>query len=236
MLATEKAATAFARHVIVTSQTTADTLAELAFAPPPAVTIAVPGIVHGRRAVSDGGVFEIVSVGTVVPRKGYDVLVAALASLRAEAWHCTIVGALDRDPACSRALLAQVDAEGLTDRIDFAGVLDSAAISALLSRSDLFALASRYEGYGMAFAEAMAHGLPVLATSAPAIPGTVPPDAGILVAPEDAAAFAAALRMLMHDGALRQRLGDSAWAHAQTLPRWEDTAAIIAGVIKETIA
>jgi glycosyltransferase involved in cell wall biosynthesis len=236
MLAAEKTATRFARHVVVTSQTTADTLAELAFAPPPPVTIAIPGIVRGKRAVGGGGVFQIVSVGTVVPRKGYDILVAALASLREEAWHCTIVGALNRDPACGDALRAQVDAEGLTDRIDFAGVLDSEAISRLLSRSDVFALPSRYEGYGMAFAEAMAHGLPVLATSAPAIPGTVPPEAGILVPPEDAAAFTEALRMLMHDGALRQQLGDGAWAHAQTLPRWADTATIIAGVIKETIA
>ena len=134
--------------------------------------------------------------------------------------------------ACSNAVQSQIAEAGLEDRIHFAEVLGSEGISALLSQSDIFALPSRYEGYGMAFAEAMAHGLPVVATTAPAIPATVPPGAGILVAPDDPDAFAEALRRLMHDPTLRRRLGDGAWAHAQTLPRWEDTAAIIAGVIQ----
>jgi glycosyltransferase involved in cell wall biosynthesis len=232
LLASEKAATACARHVIVTSQTTAEILVELEFAPPPQVTVAMPGIVHGKRAESQGGVFQIVSVGTIVPRKGYDILVAALATLKDESWHCTIVGGLDRDARCTEALKAQVANEGLADRITFAGVLDTPDVSTLLSRSDVFALPSRYEGYGMAFAEAMAHGLPVLATNAPAIPGTVPEGAGILVAPENTTAFADALRKLMHDAELRRQMADVGWAHAQGLPDWKDTAGIIAGVIR----
>ena len=84
LLASEKAAMALARHAIVTSQTTADTLAELGFAPPPPITVAIPGIDRGMRTSGGGGGFHIISVGTVVPRKGYDVLVAALAQLRNE--------------------------------------------------------------------------------------------------------------------------------------------------------
>jgi glycosyltransferase involved in cell wall biosynthesis len=234
LLACEKAATAFARRVIVTSQTTAETLAELGFAPPPPVTVALPGLELGARSRGSGGdAAEIVCVGTIVPRKGYDILVAALATLPDEPWRCTIVGSLDRDLACVAALRAQIAAAGLEDRVHLAGALDSEAVSALLSRSDLFALASRYEGYGMVFAEAMAHGLPVLATRAPAIPATVPPEAGILVEPDNPQALADALSRLMRDPALRQRLGDGGWAHAKTLPGWQDTAAIIAGVISE---
>ncbi len=236
LLASEKAATAVARHVVVTSHTTADTLRELGFAPPPPVTVAIPGTDRGPRSTGSAGGFEIISVGTIVPRKGYDVLVAALHRLRGEAWSCTIVGGLDRDIACTEALRAQVSALSLNERIRFAGVLDAEEINALYARADVFALPSRYEGYGMAFAGAMSRGLPILATTAPAIPGTVPPEAGILVAPDDADALAEAIVTLKRDPALRRRLGDGAWAHAQTLPRWEDTAAIIAKVIEEVSA
>jgi glycosyltransferase involved in cell wall biosynthesis len=234
LLATEKVATSHARRVIVTSRMTADTLAELGFAPPPPVTVAIPGLAHAKRSLGSGGDrIEIVCVGTIIPRKGYDVLVAALAQIRDEPWHCTIVGGLDRDLHCVQALRAQVAGAGLGERIQFAGALDGAAVSALYGRSDLFALASRYEGYGMAFAEAMAHGLPVLATRAPAIPATVPPEAGILVEPDNVQSFADALRRLIRDADLRERLGAGAWAHAQSLPSWDDTAAVIAGVIRE---
>jgi glycosyltransferase involved in cell wall biosynthesis len=236
LLASEKAATAMARHVIVTSRTTADTLAELGFAPPPPVTVAIPGTDRGPRGAGSDGGFEIISVGTIVPRKGYDILVAALDRIRGEPWTCTIVGGLDRDIPCVEALRAQVAALGLEQRIRFTGVLGAGEINALYARSAVFALPSRYEGYGMAFAGAMSRGLPILATTAPAIPSTVPPDAGILVPPDNADALADALLKLMRDPALRRRLGDGAWAHAQTLPRWEDTAAIIAKVIEEVSA
>jgi glycosyltransferase involved in cell wall biosynthesis len=233
MLATERTAVAFARRVIVTSPATAETLVELGFAPPPPVTVAIPGTVPGQRAEGSVDGREIISVGSVVPRKGYDVLVAALARLRDEPWRCSIVGGLDRDPVCADALRAQITREGLTDRIRLAGTLGATEIGALLGKADIFALPSRYEGYGIVFAEAMAHGLPILATRAPAIPGTVPPEAGILVAPDDVEAFSDALRLLMEDAALRQRLAGGSWAHAQTLPRWEDTAALVARVIRE---
>jgi glycosyltransferase involved in cell wall biosynthesis len=233
MLAVEKTALSFAAHVIVTSPSTADTLAELGFAPPPPVTVAIPGTPSGQRSTGSADGRDIISVGSVVPRKGYDVLVAALALLRDEPWRCTIVGGLDRDPACADALRAQIAREGLAGRIHLAGTLGAAEIGALLSKGDIFALPSRYEGYGIAFTEAMAHGLPVLATRAPAIPGTVPPEAGILVAADDVEAFAQALHDLMGKPDLRQKLAEGAWTHAQTLPRWEDTAALVARVIKE---
>jgi glycosyltransferase involved in cell wall biosynthesis len=233
LLAGEKAAMAFARHVIVTSRITGDILAELGFAPPPPVTVALPGTEPGPRSMGSGGGFEIIAVGTIVPRKGYDVLVAALTQLRGEAWECTIVGGLDRDIACVEALRGQIAEAGLEDRIRFTGVLTAADINALYATADVFALPSRYEGYGMAFAGAMARGLPILATTAPAIPGTVPPEAGILVEPDDAPALADALLRLMRQPDLRRWLSDGAWEHGQTLPRWDDTAAIIATVIKE---
>lgn len=232
MLAVERQATAFSRRVIVTSPGTADILAELGFAPPPPVTVAIPGIMRGERATGSGGGFEIICVGTIVPRKGYDILVDALELLQGEQWNCTIIGDLDRDLDYVAKLYAQIAAAGLGDRIRFTGALFE-GIPELRNHADVFASPSRYEGYGMALAGAMAHGLPIVSTTAPAIPGTVPPEAGILVEPENPQAFADALRKLMYDPALRRRLSDGGWAHAATLPSWDDTAAIVASVIEE---
>src|SRR5262249_56411682 len=95
--------------------------------------------------------------------------------------------------------------------------------------SDLFVLPSRFEGYGMAFAEAIAHGLSVIGTRAGAVPDTVPADAGVLVPPDDVAALAAALRRLIE--ARDERRRPAAGARAATLPTWPEQAALFAAVL-----
>ena len=99
--------------------------------------------------------------------------------------------------------------------------------------ADLFVLASRFEGYGMAYAEAIAHGLPVIGTTAGAIPDTVPAGAGILVAPDDAAALARALRRLIENPDERQPAGGiAARAAARQLPTWQDSAKIFSRMLE----
>jgi glycosyltransferase involved in cell wall biosynthesis len=81
----------------------------------------------------------------------------------------------------------------------------------------------------------VAHGLPVIGTNAGAIPDTVPPDAGLLVAPGDVPALAQALRRVIDDAELRRRLADAARAAAPRLPTWRQSAEIFAGAL-ETLA
>jgi glycosyltransferase involved in cell wall biosynthesis len=96
----------------------------------------------------------------------------------------------------------------------------------------VFVLASRYEGYGMAFAQAIAYGVPVIGTTAGAIPETVPAGAGLLVPPDDVPALAVALRRLISDRDARARLADNARAAANLLPTWAASAAVFARAIE----
>ena len=230
----EGAALALARSVIVPSPATARELAWHFGVPAEKIAIAEPGILRGRRALGSppGEPLHIVSVGTLTPRKGFDVLVRAMGEVRALAWRATIAGSLDVAPATVAEVQQEIAACGLNDRVRFAGQLDEAAVSALYSSADIFALASYYEGYGMAFAEAMAHGLPIVASGSGAVAGTVPVEAGFVCAPGDAGAIAAALRTLLSDAALRRAKAEAAWQHGQTLPAWPATAAIIAGALE----
>jgi glycosyltransferase involved in cell wall biosynthesis len=95
----------------------------------------------------------------------------------------------------------------------------------------MFVLASRFEGYGMAYAEALSHGLPVVGTTAGAIPDTVPPNAGVLVEPNDVKALTRTLRMLIGNPKERQWLAAGAREAGAALPTWEDSAKRLAGAI-----
>ena len=139
----------------------------------------------------------LLCVASVTPRKGHDVLVRALARIRDLEWTCVCVGGLDRDPSHTDSVLRAVADAGLEDRIQFVGERHGEDLDDLYRTASAFVLASYYEGYGMALADALAYGLPVVSTTGGAIPFTVPSEAGLLVEPGDSVAFADALRTLL---------------------------------------
>ena len=96
--------------------------------------------------------------------------------------------------------------------------------SACYDRADAFVLATRQETYGMAVAEALAHGLPVVSTKTGAIAGLVGDVAGFVVEPGDSAAFTAALTNVLEDPRLRGQLAEGARRRRIRLPTWEDAA------------
>ena len=226
----ERDALSAADQVIVTSATTGRSLADTFDVAPDRITVAPPGTDPANRVLARDRTPHIVSVGAVVPRKGHDTLIKALARLKALDWRATIVGGLDRDPGHAEALRYDIAARGLADRITLAGGLSADAIDTLLADADIFALASRHEGYGMVIAEALARGLPVVATAAGAVPEVLDA-AGTTVAVDDTAALAGTLETLIADVSARAAAADKAWQRAATLPRWPDTVATIAGVI-----
>jgi len=116
------------------------------------------------------------------------------------------------------------------------GALSDAALADEYDKATLFVLPSHFEGYGMAFTEAMARGLPVVACEGGAVTATVPADAGVFVKPGDAKALASSLRWLLTNPAEIKKRADAAWTAAQNLPRWPQTAAKIADVLKRAVA
>jgi glycosyltransferase involved in cell wall biosynthesis len=229
----ERAALAQAHGVIVTSPSTAQRLAADYGVAPERITVALPG--SAPRPIARGSrddTVALLAVGAVTRRKAFDLLVAALADCTDLRWRLTIVGDRTRSPAAAAALDEAIGRHALGARIDVAGAVPDDRLGTLYTEADLFVLPSRFEGYGMAFAEAIAHGLPVIGTTAGAIPDTVPEGAGLLVPPDDVAALAGALRKLIGDAEARRRCAATARAAAATLPTWRQSAEIFARAIE----
>lgn len=231
--ASEQAALSAARHVVVTSATTAQQLSSHYAVPTERMTVVRPGsdpVSPAQRSVD--GTVRLLSVGAVVPRKGYDILIAALAALPDLPWSLIIAGDCTRNPKVAAQLKADIEHHGLGSRVTVLGAVSPERLSELYAEADIFALASRFEGYGMAYAEAIAHGLPVVGTTAGAIPGTVPTDVGLLVAPDDAPAFTLALRRLIGDANERQRFASAARSAASQLPTWSESAKLFSHALE----
>ncbi len=233
LVAGERAALALADRVIATSRYTARLLAAEFGVAPSRIAVAEPGTAPAARvAPRKGPHVRLLAVGTVTPRKGYDVLVEALATLADLDWSLTIIGSLDRAPACSAALRDRIAASGLGARITLAGAVTPDTLERLYGQADLAVSASLFEGYGMALAEALARGLPLVATTGGAAAETVPPGAGQAVAPGDAPALAASLRTLIADPESRAKAAAASRAAGSRLPDWPETAAAVATALR----
>ncbi len=226
---------AFARHVIVTSPATGTQVEELFGISPDRITAVLPGTEKPEpyeRPQND--VTRLLSVGTLLPRKGYDLLLTALASLKELRWHLDIVGGLEADPECYQALLGQARELELLDRITFHGAVPAQDLGDFYSSAEIFVLASRYEGYGMAYTEALAHGLPVIGSGGGAVKETLPEKAAIYCGVEDVDALRDALETLISDREKRAELSAEARKAAELLPDWTDAARKFADLLQDT--
>jgi glycosyltransferase involved in cell wall biosynthesis len=175
-------------------------------------------------------------VANVTPEKGHDVLVGALLSMPELSWRCLCVGRVDRDPRFVADLRRRTRAGGVDDRVLFLGPRTDSDLDRSYAAADLMVLASRAETYAMVVTEALAHGLPVVATDVGGLSealgyGTDGVRPGLLIPPEDPAALAAALRAWLGDPELRDRLRQAARERRKSLREWSSTASVLAGVL-----
>jgi len=184
---------------------------------------------------SGGPTVELLSVATLNAGKGHEVLFRALGMIPQRNWHLTCAGSLERDRSIVERLRVQLRADGLEDRVTLVGELDAVGLAASYDRADLFVLATLHETYGMAVAEALARGLPVISTTTGAIPDLVcgdEPAAGLLVSPGDPQALAGALTRVLGDTGLRQQLVSAARRKREALPTWEDASRKMAAALE----
>jgi glycosyltransferase involved in cell wall biosynthesis len=232
--ASERAALMAVSRVIVTSPATRRILAAEYGVPEDMITVALPGIERAGaapvRKPAGGDTVNLLAVGAVVRRKGYDVLIEAVDRLAGLNWQLVIAGDCKRDRATVKELSAMIVRKRLQRRVCLAGSVSDRELAELYRDAHIFVLASRFEGYGMAYAEAVAHGLPIIGTCSGAIPETVPPGAGILVRPDDPAALGAALRSMITYGWLRERC--ACVARAAPMPTWDAAAQTFLDVLQ----
>ncbi len=156
--------------------------------------------------------FLIGKVGNFTPKKDHANLLRALATDTLAKAHLVLIGL----GPLEEELRAQVDQLGLADRVTFLGSRDD--VFELLPLLDVFCLSSQFEGFPIALVEAMATGLPCVATTAGGIPEVVDDGVnGLLVPTGDHEALAAAIGRMEADPALARRCGDAARDTAQGL-------------------
>jgi len=231
--ASETRALATARVVVVTSRPTAQGLARYGV-DADRITVVEPGTDPAPLARgSGGGSVHLLCVASLIPRKGHEILVEALARLAQKDWHLTCVGSLDRDVPTAgrvRAMLAQYD---LSDRVTFTGDLHQPELGREYDRADVFVLPTFHEGYGMVIGEALARGLPAVSCPTGAIAELVTSSAGVLVPPGNIAELARALADLIDHKETRLRLAAGARQVRDRLPTWDTAAARMAAALEQ---
>jgi glycosyltransferase involved in cell wall biosynthesis len=232
----ERAVLSNVAAVVTTSRWTQRWLLDHYGLPGDRVHVAEPGAETADLACGTPNGGSLLCVGAVRPAKGHDVLVAALATLQDLAWHCTCVGALDLDTQFVERIRDQAAEVGIAGRLTFPGPLKSIDLDSAYNGADVLVSASRAETYGMVVTEALAHGLPVVATSVGGVPealdgtnGTTRP--GLLVAADDPYALATALRGWLDDSDQRQHLRKAARARRLALRDWDHTSRRLARVL-----
>jgi glycosyltransferase involved in cell wall biosynthesis len=228
----EHRALAAARLVIVTSRPTARALARYHVSAD-RIFVVEPGTDPAPlSAGSNDGSVHLLCVASLIPRKGHEVLIEALAIIKDLPWHLTCVGSVDRDMATTTRVRTLLRQHGLIGRVTFTGDLQPAELDREYDRADVFVLTTFHEGYGMAVAEALARGLPVISTPTGGITEMVTADAGVLVQPGDVDGLARALAGVINNGDMRLNLAAGARRVRAHLPTWDAAARHMSDVLE----
>ncbi len=229
----EAAVLGAARAVLTTSDwARTQLLALYPWLRPDAIRVARPGVDPAVAVPGSATGQQLLCVAALIPGKGHDVLLAALAQLTDLPWRCRWVGSPDREPEHAARLRRQAVSAGIARRIRNSGPLTGPELAAAYAGADLLVLPSYLETYGMVVTEALARGLPVLASEVGGVPEALgDPAAGLLVRPGDPDALAGALRAWLSDARLRGRLRQAAGRRRGSLTSWSDTARRIGQVL-----
>lgn len=229
------------RLVVATSSWTARTLIERPGLPRGKVIVAPPGAPDAGIAMGTATGAALLCVAAVTEPKGHDVLITALAGLQSYPWTCVCVGALDREPTFVRGLRRGLAHSGISERVQLTGPMIGLDLERAYVSADVLIHPSRLESYGLVVTEALARGLPVIATSVGGVPEALGFAAdgrrpGILVEPDDAQALRVAITDWLGESKFRDGLRSAARSRRTTLSRWEQTTSTISAALTRLAA
>ena len=230
--ADERRALSAATAVVVTGRTMIDPVSSYGVGID-RIAVVTPGTDRAPIARgSDGSLVHLLCVAALTPGKGHDVLFRALAANRDWGWHLTCIGSATRSAATAAGLREMVGALNLSGRVTFAGELAGPALDASFEEADLFVLATFRETFGMAVAEALARGIPVVSTATGEIPMLVGTSAGLVVPVGNEEALTAALTEVLADAAFREKLRAGAIQARDQLSDWDVAASKMSAVLE----
>jgi glycosyltransferase involved in cell wall biosynthesis len=226
-----------AAAVVTTSRWTADRVVSRHGLDPDRVLVATPGA--DRAPVSPGSVVtgirpRLLCLGALTPTKGQDVLVEALAGIADRPWTAVLAGPAERDPGFVVGLRAAIARHGLAGRITVPGVLTGRVLDAVWAAADLLVLPSRAETFGMVVTEALARGVPVVASRVGGVGeamGIGGPTPGTWVPAENVPSLVAVLQSWLADPVLRSGWRLSALGRRGTLRAWSSPSELVARVL-----
>lgn len=235
----EAAVLSAASAVIATSGWSRGQMLDRYGLPAEQVCVAEPGVDPADLAPGTANGGQLLCVAAVRPHKGHDELLAALRRIADLSWGCTCVGSLSLDAAFAERLRRRAETDGIGARVHFTGPRTGTELDTTYRTADVLVVASRAESYGMVVTEALARGLPVIATAVGGLPDALGRTAdgrrpGLLVPPGDVGALAGALRSWLQDSDLRRRLRQAAAQRRRSLTGWPATTERVAHVLTST--
>lgn len=227
----EREALRYAKRVIVTGPCTASLMHECGLVHED-IVIVEPGTDRAPLATGSGSSeVHLLTAAALTPGKGHELLLEALSLQPHRAWRLTCAGSVSRSPETVARVRDAIDRSGLHGRVSLVGELDESAMAACYDRADVVVSASLRETFGMAVAEGLAHGLPVVATATGAIPTLVGDQAGLVVRPADRDALSSALERMIDDADFRARCAGGARRMRERLADWDQAAARLAAAL-----
>ncbi len=233
-----------ATHVLADSQTTKEDISNIWQIDEKKITVLYSGVDRSFRPPSDnenlvnvrnkydlGDEPYIFSVSTIQPRKNYQMLIRAFKDVANDFPHRLIIAG--GKGWLYDETLAEVNAQGLDDRVRFVGFVDDEDLPALYSDATLFVFPSLYEGFGLPVLEAMACGVPVVVSNASCLP-EVAGEAALLLPPQDQQAWTTAIRDLLDDPSRRAQMVASGFLRARQY-KWNRAAEKLSGLLQQLL-
>lgn len=170
------------------------------------------------------GPLRLLFLGSVIERKGLHTVIEALGQLPADTAHLTVAGSQIADVGYVARIKQQIAAHQVGDSVTWTGTLINEEVAEVLAAHQLMVMPSQYEGFGIAYLEGMAFGLPAIATTAGAAKEVVHHGVnGFLITPNDSAALARTIKALAKNRAWLFGLSINARKHFEAQPSWTES-------------